>query len=202
MLITSNLAFAQVDWKSCDKKIEQLSSTEDIEAILSDLKEYSTFEPIKTQERLDRVIFQCEIQKDDKNLADALNFKGVINYNLGRYELSLNAYLRSIDYKKKVGSKIGVANVYGNIGAVYSFIGDYENALKSFESALEIWEELDNQPGLAKTYGNIGVLYANDFEEQELALEYFQKALKIEENLSEDYRIDSRTLMNIASVLI
>ncbi len=77
-----------------------------------------------------------------------------------------------------------VADIYENIGIIFTYEGDYERALdffgKSIRSRLEILGE-DNLP-LANNYHNIGICLALKGDREE-AVDYLQRALRIKKKV-------------------
>ncbi|HEY4800250.1 MAG TPA: tetratricopeptide repeat protein, partial [Bacteroidia bacterium] len=61
--------------------------------------------------------------------------------------------------KDRISNKSGQANIYGNMGNIFTLQHNYSDALKSFISSRKIFEEIGNKTGLEKTYIGSGTIY-------------------------------------------
>ena len=97
--------------------------------------------------------------------------------------------LREIIPEDDTEGQFILADIYNNMGNLYSSLGDFGNALAYSEKALSICERIyaDNpdHPYIARSYNNLGVTYG-DLGDNEKALEYYKKALAIRERIYED----------------
>jgi len=65
---------------------------------------------------------------DARSIGRAWNNLGVVHYQRGNYELALEAYLQSLQYRQDAGDGQGEAIVLANIGLTYHDWGQYETA--------------------------------------------------------------------------
>jgi len=88
----------------------------------------------------------------------------------------------------EISNKHGIANVYNNLGIIYTRQNKFPDALAAHEKALKFREEIGDNYGIAFSYNNIGVIYftQNNFS---AALEYNLKALKIREEIQDSVGI-------------
>ncbi|MBI3500158.1 MAG: tetratricopeptide repeat protein [Bacteroidetes bacterium] len=154
-------------------------------------------------------------------LARKLNFKkGIANAynnsaNIFRYQANylqaLDYYLKALKIDEELKNKKAIAMRLGNIGNVYRNQSDYAKALDYYFRALKMKEEFGNKLGVAITLGNIGIVYDEEAtivspdsiaERNRLytkALDYYFRALKIDEELGNKHEI-ANALGNIGIV--
>jgi len=133
-----------------------------------------------------------------RQMAYALNTKGVVFYIKGDYPKSLQYFFESLKIKQQLGDKKGVANTYNNLGEIYRIQGDYAKALENYHKDLEIIELLGDKKGIAMSYTNIGNIHYLR-EEYTKALEYYYKDLRIKEEIGEK---NTREIINTYSNII
>lgn len=151
--------------------------------------------------------------------AKSLNNIGSAYREQGKFPRALEYFLKALKISEKLGNRGHVASNLGNIGLVYYNQGSNAKALKYFHKALYLLlpaansQTNDNTPdksNAAAIYGNIGNVYKELgdntnilFPERDSlyqkALENYQKALKIKEELG-DRRGIAIWLGNIGSV--
>ncbi|PCH97285.1 MAG: hypothetical protein COB85_02845 [Bacteroidetes bacterium] len=162
----------------------------------------SYFKALRINEELDR----------KSSVAMNLGNIGNVYHEHKDYAKALEYYQRALKMDEELGKKRGVARHLGNIGIVYNNQGDHSKALEYYFKALNIDEELGNKDGIARHFGNIGNSYCDKGDSafsaskklRELdavdnshdtvvlttsnkfftvALEYFLKALKLDEKI-------------------
>jgi two-component sensor histidine kinase len=102
---------------------------------------------------------------------------GVINKLRGDNTEALNYYQQSLELRKKIGSEIGIAVGYVNIGNLYSTAGNDEKALEYLLKAEAIYNEQENVFGQGSVLNNIALIYQrkNDLTQ---AKAYFERSLE------------------------
>lgn len=114
-----------------------------------------------------------DLKKDKKNRGRALNLKGLISMNLGRFkeaQISLNEALNIFDNEQ---SSIDYAHVLQNIGNVYFDLKDSILAREYYIRCAAIHEKANNINNLGSIYNNIGILYR--YSNPDSALYYYNK---------------------------
>jgi len=149
-----------------------------------------------------------ELNHEDAS-AKVYNNIGALYYQKGEYPLSLEYYLKALTIHEKNEYFIGIANVYNNIGLIHYSQGELELALEYMQKTLAMNESIGNTKKRATQIGNIGMIYwqkgnksANDsvkFSNYQLALEKYQKALELDEEIGNKNGI-SRHLNNIGII--
>lgn len=98
-----------------------------------------------------------------------------------------------------------LADLYNNVGRVYTYIGITDESLKYILKATEIYKKIGLNVKLISSYNNLGVIYYRN-EDLETALEYYRlaerEAVNNKEKLGERYSyIKGILLNNIGSIL-
>jgi tetratricopeptide (TPR) repeat protein len=114
--------------------------------------------------------------------ADALNALGIIHQRMRRFQEAADAYQKSIDIKKQIGDRRGIAASLQNMANLFSLQGLYGDAEKRNQEALAIFQELNNEQGISNILFNLGHIY-QDTGRFDDALTHFRRALTIASRL-------------------
>lgn len=145
-----------------------------------------------------------------KTLSSLYNLKGMIMADMGKHDLSIENYLKSIHIDESLGNKFDIALGYNNIGNILKKESDFERALEYFESAQKIFTELLNQnesdsakvqTGLATVLNNSAnvISYqARTTEDEQIRKDKFKEA-ENQYSLAASYFEKSGNLLNAAS---
>ncbi|MBL4578034.1 MAG: tetratricopeptide repeat protein [Flavobacteriales bacterium] len=133
------------------------------------------------------------------SLADALNNIGYIYNSQGNIQKALDYLHKSLRIEEELGNKKGVAVALNNLGYMYMNQGDIQKALELHHKSLKISEEIGSKRGIASSLDNIGYIYNKQGDPSctaskeecrkrgiESALNYYQKSLKIYEEIIGD----------------
>ncbi len=133
--------------------------------------------------------------KNNPQLGNVLNELGTVYYHKSDYDSAKFYFEKSLEIKKTIGDKQGMASAFNNIAIIYRNKGDHEKALDYNFKALKLREEINDKKGIAGSYTNIGIIYdqQNNYAK---AMEYDFKSLKIKEELGNKNGI-AKSLDNI-----
>ena len=98
--------------------------------------------------------------------------------------LPAELYHQSMNIKKELGDKSGIAQSLHQLGMVHYVQGNYSEAVELCQQSLEIKKELGDKSGIAQSLhqlGNVHYLQGNYSE----AVELYQQSLEIREKLGE-----------------
>ncbi len=149
-----------------------------------------------------------------KGMAVRFTNIGNIYFSQEDYPKTLDYYFKALKINTEIGRKNSIAINYGNIGGVYHKQSDYTKALEYYFEALKMFQKLKNGEGKAISMGNIGSAYKDQVDSRKgaglskdsiqhgyyTALDYYLKALKIDEDLGNKNNV-ARRLTNIGSLL-
>lgn len=93
------------------------------------------------------------------------------------------------------------ARITYGLGYTYYTLRDYDKALINFNKSIDIAKEINNDNVLSKSYNQIGLIYSHQ-NKIRIALEYFQKSLKISESRKELKDNTISVFTNIADLYI
>jgi serine phosphatase RsbU (regulator of sigma subunit) len=117
-------------------------------------------------------------------LGISLNNFGEIYADQGDIVKALEYCNQSLKTMKEIGNKKGIAQALYQIGEIYIGQTDYVKALTYSQQSLEIMEEIGDKRGIADCLEDIGNY--TEFQDKNLqkALEYYQRALKLSEQIN------------------
>jgi serine phosphatase RsbU (regulator of sigma subunit) len=123
---------------------------------------------------------------------------GVAYLNHGDCQSALEYYFKTLKVAEELGNSVGIAATLTNIGTTYEQQKNFPKALDYCFRALAMQVKSGDKNRMALTFGNIGSIYSDldnlsetrkDFSGSDTlyrkALEYYHKALKIEEELGD-----------------
>ncbi len=129
-----------------------------------------------------------------KMYAAVLNNMGAVYDEQANYVQALDKYFTALKIAEEIDDKNRIASILGNIGSVFKEKNDFRKALAYFFKSLKMAEILKDIKIQANAFSNIGIIYkkqadlfVNPSEKErnyELALEYYNKGLKMAEKLS------------------
>ena len=125
--------------------------------------------------------------KDNKRMARMLNNLGLMYEYQGKYDLAIDALLRSNNFQKAFNNPSVGINLL-NIGLIYSKTGDQKEAILSYNEALNYLEGEENRDKKATTLKNIGdsKIELNQFDS---AREYYEKSRALQLALQDSNKL-------------
>lgn len=117
-----------------------------------------------------------------REISQAYNLMGAINWNRSSYEDAILCYNKCLSLKEDCNDEIGVAASFNNLGLVYRDMGKVRKALECFKKSMELKQRNNNLPGLAAVHLNIALAYL-DMEKIEEAEENCLVAKRLAEDI-------------------
>ena len=168
---------------------------------------------LKAQAHFDEALHECKLGLDiikralssnHPYVAMIYNIIGSIYADQGLYEQALDLHEKALLIFENTLTSYhwDLARTYDFIGTVHTHIGRLNEACKSYERAIEIAKKnTPDHPDLAISYNNLaGAL--SDLEKHDLAKEYYEKALVIQQkSLSPDHTAIAMCNMNLGLTL-
>jgi signal transduction histidine kinase/CheY-like chemotaxis protein len=130
----------------------------------------------KSRDYFDQSLIHLQNLEDTTLKTDVFFHKGLIEYYLGNSRNAVRFFHRSLDGYLQNGKKQETANVFQNLGMVYSGRNDTVAALDYYLKSLNINNQLNNNVNSASVSHNIGVIYSNQGK-LDKALEYYKNSL-------------------------
>lgn len=100
-----------------------------------------------------------ESQTAKKNHVISLNGLGNVYLTLGNGKLAENVFRQALKGEKELGSAIGQAINYANIGSIFEQRGDIDSAWVYYRKSLKLNEEAKSNLGISLCYNHFGQLY-------------------------------------------
>ncbi|KAA8483831.1 hypothetical protein BDE36_1684 [Arcticibacter tournemirensis] len=107
-------------------------------------------------------------------IAESYRVIGIGNYYLGKNDIAISQYLKSLTLFKETKNLNGQAKVYNNIGNLYREV-DYEKGLQFFREALILARHLNIPDLIAGCYLNTGIIYYRK-KQYNIALKNFEQS--------------------------
>jgi tetratricopeptide (TPR) repeat protein len=143
--------------------------------------------------------------KDTNGIADNLLNLGILALAIGETDTAVMRFDESqILYKKKNNTE-GLANIYFNKAYLLSTVKQDSECINLFNKAILLYAQTGNQPGLGITYDYTASYYCNTVRDYQKSLEWFNKALKADQennlsyNLAQDYANLSNSYLLISN---
>ncbi len=126
-------------------------------------------------------------------------FRAAAYYFQGLSDSALKYYGKSLKKSKEYDIRWMISESHNGLGLVYSEIENYEKSVENYAEALTIAVEDKDTVGMANLYSNIAVTYHLQGRKK-MALEYYFKALKLNEKSGNSKANIGRVLSNISNV--
>ena len=94
-----------------------------------------------------------------KNTVVSLNGLGNVYLSVNNYRLARDCFQRALDGETKLGSLLGQAINYANIGSILQKLGNTDSAWLYYRRSMECNMQLDNQTGISLCHTYYGGLY-------------------------------------------
>jgi len=115
-----------------------------------------------------------QVLADNPRNSDALHLLGVIAYQVGKHEISVNLITNAIEIDSQQ------VEAYNNLGIVFKEQGKLEESVQAHHKAIEI------QPDHAEAHYNLGDTYQKQGKLEE-SIQAYYKAIEIQPNYTEAY---------------
>ena len=122
---------------------------------------------------------------NDEQKADILQAIGVGYEDLQRPEDALRSYQQSLEIKRRLGMKGGIAASLHSIANIDNATGKTDEALNNFTESLKIRREIGDKAGIGDVLIDLGVFYG-DHNQPDQALKLFKESLQIQIDLGNE----------------
>ncbi|MCX6231019.1 MAG: tetratricopeptide repeat-containing sensor histidine kinase [Bacteroidetes bacterium] len=152
--------------------------------LLSDAYEIQV-NPQKVIYFLNLMIKIAEDKKDKKSLSDLYLRIGMKYGRTYLYDKALYCFHNSSELYKQLNDSSGLSNAYWNLGYLYYTINDHKIAIENFQKSLDISLKIKDRKRTAYALRGFGNVYALALHNDNEALKYQFKALKLFEEINE-----------------
>jgi len=131
---------------------------------------------LKTYKKLAEI---SDEQNNPQKKVDAFIRMGRVHDKLGEWDIAVKYYQNCIDLAKAHSLKNVYSRVYNKIGVYHFHTGNFDEALKYFRKTIRMADSEHGEYDKAHAYTNVGIIANIIRGEYGVALENFEKALKI-----------------------
>jgi adenylate cyclase len=175
------------------------ADTTKVNALLQETKAFFSSDTAKAFALSDQARAMAQSIGFKKGEALALKNKGIVYYFQGKHIEALDFYNQSLQVFLEMKDNSGIANLYSNIGVVYYDRGDDTKALENYLQSLRYSELAGDKFRILIALNNVGGVYFIKPATYGKALEYYEKALKLCEELDKQTELGAISV-NIGSI--
>jgi len=136
----------------------------------------------------------------DEEKADVLHAIGAAYQGLDKPAEAQRYYQESLEIKRRIGQKRGIAVTLGRTAQVQEQLGNLDAALASYKEALQIQREIGDKKGTGLTLIDLGDFYSNRGNYDQ-ALQDFKESLQIQRDVG-NQDAEGLCLNNIGNVYL
>jgi len=118
---------------------------------------------------------------DERELALADNYQGLIKQMDGDYAEAVRLYQAGLQRCRQMDDRVGMARASNNLGVIHLRLGNYADSAHYLQAALALRRQLENPKSIADSLNNLGILqhelgdYARESQLLSEALVYFRQ---------------------------
>jgi serine/threonine protein kinase/tetratricopeptide (TPR) repeat protein len=116
---------------------------------------------------------------NDEERAQILQAMGVAYAALNKHEDALRNFRDSLEIKRKLGLKKGIAMSLDAMASSEDVLGKPDQALKDYKEALDLWQELGDKAGTGDVLNDLAQFYV-DHGQYDQGLKLFKESLQAE----------------------
>lgn len=128
--------------------------------------------------------------RDDKRVANAYLYRGIIASCKGDFRGALKFLFRSLELYERLKDAHGVSKVAGHMGYIYLSVSELDKSIECFNRKLAICRRRGDRIGVSHAVGNLGVIYFR-LGKNVRAMKCYQKQLDISGKLGEKRTISA-----------
>lgn len=159
-------------------KKREISATEIFE-LINEANTVAVDSPQKSFDLIEDALSLSFASDNKRSEAYCYNTLGAVNYQLSRYDISIDNYQKSINLFQEVGDEAGLYNSYKYLGSAYDGKEDYDRALNFYLLFLKKAIAAGIKTDIISTQKNIGRIYFNQGQ-YSLAKDRYLEVLRLE----------------------
>lgn len=144
----------------------------------------------------------CAQSKSPEQIAiTALIDKASVQYQQGKYMLSLQNSREALLKSLSIGDERLIAYSYNSVGVVYNEFSNSKHAIEFYQKALLYADKTDDLNLKNWVLGNLGSVYYYDLKDYKKGISFYKKSLEIAKNTKNDGQV-CYTKLNIAGAYL
>ncbi len=183
--LDNQLGIAKINYYLSNVLYHKFSNTQDTLITGTDtVTVQDTASLIKAEQNLLKALPVFEELGDVRYIAGMYEMLGLIYMHKKNDKQALDYMTKSLDIRKQIGNKFGIANTYKNLGNFYKN-NNSKKALKYYKKALDLAKEMEAKNILAELYYNIAGIY-QDNKNYKKAFDYLLAYKNLKEKLQNE----------------
>jgi serine/threonine protein kinase/tetratricopeptide (TPR) repeat protein len=138
--------------------------------------------------------------EQDEEKADVLHAIGTAYKSLDKPSDAQRYYQESLEIKRRIGQKRGIAVTLGQMAQVQERLGNLDAALASYQEALQLQREIGDKKGAGLTLISLGSFY-EDRGNYDQALQFYRESLQIQRDVG-NQDIEGNCLNHIGNIYL
>jgi tetratricopeptide (TPR) repeat protein len=147
-------------------------------ALINQANAEMSADPVSALSHVEEALNLSLVKRDKRAEGYCHNTLGAINYELSRYELSVDHYLKAIALFENIGEQQGLYNSYKYLGMAYDGNGNAAKALETYEQFLQMARKADNTGDIADVENRIARIHFNR-KDYGTSLVHYNNVLKL-----------------------
>ena len=172
-----SLQFSKQAYSLAIKTDDKISLAKAADQLSIELYKAELFDSIPYYQEI--AITNFKLRNNVDGLFKVLLKKAKFLKKINKPEKAFDVYKELIDLAEKSESTLMLAEVYENMGLLFSSIKDIEKSISYFSKSLKLYSKIKDWKGIAKCYLNLGNSNSSKGY-TDLAIECFEKGLEID----------------------
>lgn len=172
-----SLQFSKQAYSLAIKTDDKISLAKAADQLSIELYKAELFDSIPYYQEI--AITNFKLRNNVDGLFKVLLKKAKFLKKINKPEKAFDVYKELIDLAEKSESNLMLAEVYENMGLLFSSIKDIEKSISYFGKSLQLYSKIKDWKGIAKCYLNLGNSNSSKGY-TDLAIECFEKGLEID----------------------
>ena len=172
-----SLQFSKQAYSLAIKTDDKISLAKAADQLSIELYKAELFDSIPYYQEI--AITNFKLRNNADGLFKVLLKKAKFFKKINKPEKAFNVYKELIDLAEKSESTLMLAEVYENMGLLFSSIKDIEKSISYFSKSLKLYSKIKDWKGISKSYLNLGNSNSSKGY-TDLAIECFEKGLEID----------------------
>ena len=146
----------------------------------------------------EEAVLLAQKMKDKKFESTAMVWEGMVEFEKGNYDKTVELYVRSLKIKDEIKDYKGESSVLLNLAAVYYDRNNLDKATEIYKQALALKIKLNDKKGEGIVYSNLGNI-AQSQKRYGAAIDYYLQSKKFAQEVNDSLQeaVADRSLANV-----